>query len=91
MILNFRLYLASVYAWALISSGIPIYYRDGSHTYIRLARWKYDPWTDTKKLVINHKGSERVLKPDGKFEDYSSAKWMYVNRSRRTMQKLQQD
>lgn len=91
MTLQFRLHLAAIYVWGFLSNGIPIYYRDSIGTRIALARWKYDPWTDTKALVTNHQGSKLVLHPDGKVGDYSSTKWMYVNKSRRTMQKLQHD
>ena len=90
MTLRFRFHLGLVYIWGFLTNQIPIYYRDSTDTYIRLAKWKYDPWTDTKTLITIHNG-ERVLRPDGIVDNYSSTKWMYVNKSRRTMQKLQQN
>lgn len=89
MTLHFRLRLACVYAWGFISGGVPIYYRDSKETYIRLARVKYDPWNETQTLTTNHHGCKRRLNQDGTADEFGTTKWMYVNKSRRTMQKLQ--
>ena len=90
MTLQFRLRLAWVYIWGFLTRGTPIYFRDHNDTYIKLARWKYDPWTDTRTLVTKHLG-ERELHPNGTVDNYSSTKWRYVNKNLRTIQTLQQD
>lgn len=90
MTLHFRLKLIAYYIWSFFINGTPIYYRseNDNDTYIRIARWRYDPWTDVKTLVTSHHGVERELNLNGTVGKFDSVKWMYVNKSRRTMQKL---
>jgi hypothetical protein len=90
MTLQWRLYVWWSFIWGFLSNGTPVYYRTRLHaTFIRIARYKYDPWTDTKTLVIKLHSVERVLQDDGKADGSDEDRWMYVNKSRRTMQKLQ--
>ena len=90
MTMGFKLRLAWIYICGFLTGGTPIYYRDNSNkeTYIKLAKWKYDPWTDTKTFVTKHHG-ERILQSDGSVDNYGSVKWRYVNKSLRTLQNLQ--
>lgn len=84
----FRMKLARAYILGWLTNGEPIYIRDSLNTHIKLARWKYDPWTETKTLVTTYGRNEHSLNDNGQVDDYSSIKWMYVSKSKRTMQKL---
>jgi hypothetical protein len=88
MTLQWRLYVWWCFIWGFLSNGYPVYYRDRHDTFIRIARYKYDPWTDTRTLVIKLHGIVCILQENGKVDDNDGHRWMYVNKSRRTMQKL---
>lgn len=89
MTFRFRLQLIWTYVLGFITNRDPVYIRYNEETYIRLARWKYDPWTDTKTLIVKHGHSTHALSPNGKLDDYNSMKWRYVSKSKNTLQKLQ--
>ena len=90
MTLKFKLMLGVAYSWGFLTNRDPIYVRDSSETVLTFVGKRYDPWTESVSLTasIPRRGVCK-LNEDGTISDYSFMRWMYVNKSRRTMQKLQ--